>query len=122
MLCFLILWEATTPFSLIGPCVGPGSQVNDSCVQVKAQTTSRIVHWGDCMSGGGVQVGPCRGKVALPGLGLQWHVLRLNHGPRSLAPHGRHSAMAFRLLCLWLHWDLLVPGVGEECLQLACCG
>ncbi len=30
--------------------------------------------------------------------------------------------MAISLLCLWLHRDLLVSGLGEECVQLACCG
>ncbi len=30
--------------------------------------------------------------------------------------------MAVSLLCLRLHWHLLVSGLGEECVQLTCCG
>ena len=70
----------------------------------------------------GVQMGACGGAVAISGPSVQWDVLGLHHGAGPLAPHGGQLAMALRLLCLWLRRGFLVPGLGEECLQLPCCG
>ena len=116
-------FAAALPRSWLNPCMAVPL---DSGPQQCVITQCCLCHCGyespDCMSAGGLQVGPCRGEVSLPGLGLQWHVLRVNHGPGPVPPYGGDPTMAVCLLCLRLHWDLLVPGMGEKCLQLAGCG
>lgn len=68
----------------------------------------------------GVQVGTSWGEVQVTGPSLQRNVFWLHHGAGFVPTHGLQAAMAFSLLCVWLHWHLLVPGLGKERFQLSC--